>query len=204
MIRRLTPLLGLAALVAAQPLHGQSKIGITAGVVSANLAYSGSTHDTKGLIGFAAGLTMASSVASNLTLNPELLYVQKGAASNTSGDDTKVKIGYIEVPILLRYAFGGDQASARPFVTAGLSVGFEASCRVTATVAGVSDSADCDATGDKLKSTDIGFVLGAGLQGKSLGASVRYQSSISDINDTPGSSLTVHNTLWAFMVSLRP
>jgi hypothetical protein len=204
MTHRLIPILALGALLCTRPLQGQGKIGFTAGVVSANLAYTGSTHDTKGLVGFAGGLTMSWRIGNNLSFNPEALYVQKGAQSNTTGDDTKVKIAYIEVPVLFRYTFGTENKGVGPYITAGPAVSIKASCKVSETVSGVSASADCDATGTKLKSTDIGGVIGAGFQSERFGVMARYEASLTDINDTPGSPTKVHNNTWSLMASFRP
>jgi hypothetical protein len=143
-------------------------------------------------------------IATNLSLNPEALYVQKGFQSNVTGDDAKVKIAYIEIPALFRYTFGTDNKGVGPYITAGPAVGIKASCKLSETINGVSDSVDCDQTGTKLKSTDVGGVIGVGFQSEHFGVMARYEASLTDINDTPGSSITAHNNTWSLMASFRP
>ncbi len=141
---------------------GGWSIGAVAGVNIATFTGSDAT-DAKSLTGLVVGAEFSRELAPSIYFEPELLYSMKGA-SFTSGTSTlKVKVNYLEVPVLFAYRFatGGQLA---PFIMAGPTVGALASCNLEATQAGVTASASCSTAGFGTHTLDLGLTGGAGVR----------------------------------------
>jgi hypothetical protein len=83
--------------------------------------------DKKTLVGFTGGLGLNFALTEDefLSLQPELLYVQKGFAAESNGTtdyNLKYKLNYIELPVLLKIGFGTDVV--RGYVNLGPSIGY--------------------------------------------------------------------------------
>lgn len=108
------------------------KAGIN--IANASLADDNTLENGKeSLIGFTGGLGFNFNMTEDgfLSIQPEVLYSQKGFSSSGSGVvnyDGNYRLNYLEVPLLLKIAFGGDVVKA--YVNAGPSVGYLISGRV--------------------------------------------------------------------------
>lgn len=168
--RILMLVLALTTVVAA---HAQGpRLGIRAGVNYAG--FGGSDADNLDRIwGGHAGLTanFPLSVDNFFSIQPEILYSMKGA--ETSADDVKWKINYLDVPVLGR-------VNAGPLY-------FEAGPQVSFRVGGEVDVNNTTITEDlgDYKRTSFGYAAGVGLQATPLGLSigVRYNGDISKLYD---------------------
>jgi opacity protein-like surface antigen len=182
MKRTATLVLAALALVAA-PAAAQSGINLIAGLTSTNLSFEFEDgEEATGFgsrTGFAVGLGIERGTGSGLNFAPELLYVMKG--SNEEGGDGFIKLSYVEVPLLFRYYFGSG-GSAMPYVTAGPTIAFLASCKV----GDDDDSESCDdvfGTDDSYKSIDYGVMVGAGVKFGRFGLSGRYELGLANITE---------------------
>jgi opacity protein-like surface antigen len=183
MLRTRTLLVATLAFGAA-PAAAQSGITLVGGFVSANISFEedGETDDESfdSRTGFAIGLGLQRQIGQSLSFAPEALYVIKGT-QEPDGGDVKLKLGYIEVPLLFRYNFGsGGQAA--PFVTAGPTVAFQVSCNLTSD----DDSVSCDDVydeGEGWESIDFGVMVGAGVMFNRFGLSARYEMGLKDIQE---------------------
>ena len=172
-------ILPLAALltVGATQAHGQGQIGLIAGATFSSLRGVEGLDSRTGLIG---GLSIVLPSSGPLALQPELLFVSKGAkGENTSADG--LKLSYVEVPVLLRLAIAKGTA-VTPHVYAGPYFGYQIDC----TVEGF--DGDCnDVPGVSTKTVDIGGTLGGGLSfdlgGALLTGGVRYSFGVSKVAD---------------------
>jgi len=121
-----------------------------------------------------------------MSIQPELLYVQKGAKIDTGFDevDSKVHIDYIEIPVLLKASFGAG--SAKPNLFVGPAIGILMSAKVKTSVEGVDlgDLAEVDMK-DELNSMDLGLVIGGGVDIGKMLLEVRYEIGLSNLNKTP-------------------
>lgn len=200
-------LVGMAGIANAQT---GLKLGLKGGFNGAT--FSGS--DSKGTeykAGFAAGGLLNYGFTDHLAIQGELLYSQKGASQDgqpyTSGttlktDGTaKTTLGYIDVPILLKYTLGedgkglffevGPQGSfilhQRTFVEDGSGKDLGGSYTSTST--------------DTFNKAVIGYVGGIGYQITSgLGLGVRYTGDVSQVlKDSPAAS-NLHNSVFQFQV----
>jgi hypothetical protein len=86
----------------------------------------------------------------------------------------KVKISYLEVPLLIGYRF--PSSSVRPYIFGGANVGFKTGCSFEAASGGSSVSVGCDdpQIGLDVSSTDIAAVGGVGLDVPTGTSSFRF------------------------------
>lgn len=135
-------------------------------------------------------------VSNMFSIQPEVLYAQRGFEANASlleddpmGDvSVKVKMNYLEVPVLAKIAFGGENLKA--FVTAGPSVGYWMNGKVKSSFAGEEEEEDIEFQDDyedgmKQNRLDLGASVGVGMAYR-LGAGflnldVRYGHGLSDM-----------------------
>lgn len=143
--------------------HAQGvEFGIKAG---ANLSkFGGSDSELGGvkpsnLTGYSFGSFVNFGLGPMISLQPELLYTQRGSKYNAGGADTSIKIGYVDVPVLV--VVRPPAAGLKPYALAGPVFSYRADCSVEAAAEGVSVSAGCD--DDDFKKTDVGLALGAGV-----------------------------------------
>jgi outer membrane protein W len=97
----------------------QFSIGPRIGV---NIASATNIEDSKSLVGLAAGITSTYSFSEKSGLTVDLLYSGEGFAHEFS--DTKVKLGYLQIPILYDFFFGELGSAFRPKAYAGIAPAF--------------------------------------------------------------------------------
>jgi hypothetical protein len=161
-----TARVGLAiALLASASVAGAQDLefGIKGGASLADLAdpddaFGDAESSTRN--GFVAGAFLAFPLGDSVSLQAEALFAQKGAKFEFENLDTTLKLDYVEVPLLLKYRFGGE--GIRPYVFAGPYVGFRTKAEVEVDAGG--DGTSTDELEDETKSTDFGAVAGGGLE----------------------------------------
>jgi hypothetical protein len=119
------------------------KGGLTLSTVrtSGGSGFDFSQGDVRYQPGFAAGIALDVPVAGNgfFSVQPELLYVQKGHGVEAAGDGgSAVRLtetfNYLEVPVLGKFNFGGERVKA--YVNAGPSVAYALNGRFTQDISG--------------------------------------------------------------------
>ncbi len=147
-------------------------IGIKGGVNLYNLHNdNGAKYDTK--TGFNAGLLGHIHLASQVALQPEIVYSAQGAKYTTAGIETKAKLGYINVPVLLQYMFDNGFR-----LQAGPQVGFLINAKSEF------GNTEVDVK-DNYKTVDFGVGAGIGYvhPASGLGVDARYNLGLSKINE---------------------
>jgi hypothetical protein len=186
---------GLASPAAAQMGERTLELGIKGGPTFSTV----SVEDDEGadfgnLTAFGIGAFLRIP-AGAVAFQPELLYVGKGSkvteADFGGNVDLKIKLSYIEIPLLIQVPIGAGQG-ATPYIFGGASLAFETGCTFSAEGDGVSLDIDCD-EGDEedlefqRKKFDYGAVIGAGLRlPAGSGAFLvegRYTLGLADLND---------------------
>lgn len=152
--------------------------------------------------GFVGGAFLNIGLGGNLSLQPELLYAQKGFSIDELGATATAKLDYVEIPVLLKLNLLGDDQQVRPVLFAGGFVAFEASCSASAEAAGVEVSEDCDDVLSERETTDYGAVFGAGLdievsEGLYVVLDGRYNLGLSDL-DPDIDVASVKSQSWSF------
>ena len=160
----------LAGLVAAlvsmhSPLEAQTNVhfGPLGGVAWADFhgADAGATTSRTGLV---LGAFVRVGLSAPLVIEPQLLYVQKGAESDPgNGSSSTFKLDYLEIPVLIKAAFPvASDTRIVPSIFGGPAVAFKVGCNIKATSGGASAEQKCSDAGVNVKGTDFSFVLGAG------------------------------------------
>ena len=184
-------ILTLPAIAAAQtPLT----VGVKGGVNIATLKLEDDEDnpDIKSLVGAVAGLFVGKQINDTFGWRLEGLFSQKGAKDEETGEDAKFKLTYVDVPLLL--TLGPSSSSDTRFnVFAGPQLSFNT--KAEEEVAGVDFDRDED-----VKSTDVGLVLGAGLERGRVTADARYVLGLTEINEGGGG---VKNRTFTVMIGIK-
>jgi hypothetical protein len=142
--------------------------GIKAGISLANATGSDATitgGDKKMKLGLGFGGFFAFTPMKSFTIQPEVLYVQKGVKYNETGGSEKLtyKVDYLEVPVLFKFTPEMQNSKIAPTLFAGPFLGFLMTAKEK--LEGAADPADNydDDVKDYMKSTEFGITFGGGL-----------------------------------------
>ena len=151
-------------------VNAQIQLGVKAGVNIANFTGGDFGNiDKSPLTSFHAGGILRWKFE-HLILQGEVLYSEQGAKLKDSVSEKDYKISYINIPIVLQYAFKGGF-----YVEAGPQVGFK-----------VNENVPDNANIDKFaKSEDFSVALGLGfLKDKGFGIGGRYTVGVSNVGES--------------------
>jgi len=175
-------LLGMVLLTSTARAEGpiDFSLGIQGGVNFADFDPSVGTRT-----GMALGGHLEMNLIPMLYLQPEVIYLQKGASTSTN----TWKFDSVEIPLLLKGKFGTSEMSAEIF--GGPSVGILVSRKRAPSAAG---SSDVDLTGTT-KGLDFGLQFGAGADfnvgvGTSIFINARYLLGLTNLNNDPTITVT--------------
>lgn len=210
-----------SAAVAVVPL----KLGVKGGISIADLR-GDDAGGAKGKSGIVFGVFTNIGLVKGWSLQPELLYVQKGTNGTFRNDlqvaETTLKANYIEVPILLKRTFR-VRGPVAPSVFFGPALAFLQSSKTELSDRIYQFPASVDVDNYKEKSTDVGLVVGLGLDFKmsrtTLFLDARYTYGLSsmwedvDVESAPddeiqyydpitGEADDMKNSTLAFMVGM--
>ena len=157
-------LVGALALFGA--MNAQVKYGVKAGLNISTL--NGDVEGVKSLAGVYAGGFAQIPLAAKFTFQPEVVYSTQGAKQD--GGDGKLNLGYINVPLMFKYAI------AEKFnVEAGPQIGFLVSAKEKY-------NGHSDDIKDSVNSVDFSIGIGASYDiTKNLSADARYNAGVSNI-----------------------
>lgn len=169
-------LVGFAAQADAAGMYG----GVKGGVNFANVTGDDAPDDTSMRTGFLGGLFAGKDVSDEFGFRLELLWAQKGAEADSAGATTKLKMDYVDVPLLFVYHLPAGE-SVRIDLFAGPSFNFNVSGKFEG-----ADGTEVDI--DNMKSFEFGAVIGAGIAkqlagGKAFGLDARYQLGATSVFD---------------------
>ncbi len=200
-------MLSLVTMPARAGIHFGLKGGITlANIKSDPPTFEGFEWKTKQ--GLAGGASLEIGLIKGFSLQPEILYVQKGAkiTANIEGTDITLKanIDYIEIPLLLKYNLitGGPTI---PSVYVGPYIGFNTKAEFVMSAAGYPE--EREDIKDDIKNTEYGLTFGVGLTQK-LGLfrvtlDARYDLGISNIIEpTVEEPSSIKTKTWLFMAGI--
>lgn len=163
----------LAATMMAGTVSAQNvNVGIKAGLNVYNVNNDNDVEfDSK--TGFHAGLIGHIHLGPQLGLQPEIVYSSQGAKYNFANTESKLKLGYINVPVMLQYMFDNGFR-----LQAGPQVGFLINADVE------TNGNDTDVK-DNFKTVDFGIGAGVGYihPPSGFGVDARYNLGLSNINE---------------------
>jgi len=146
--------------------------GIKAGINSTSVKVSdGEDYDSK--IGFHVGGLAHIHISQHFAVQPELVFSTQGGQDD--GEDFKLKLNYINVPVLAQYMFDGGFR-----IQTGPQIGFLTGAETK------SDDVEVDVD-DQIQSIDFSWAFGGSyLSPSGFGVDVRYNLGISNISDISG------------------
>lgn len=179
----------------------QAQVAIKAGVNFASISESATLEEYESLknnsvAGFQAGLSFDLGLSDVFTIQPELLFIQKGGKSTyVINENNKVVsrlyYNYVEVPVLAKLKFykedgGGFYLLGGPFV--GLAIGGKSKTTVTllgnTTTSEDEFNFDNDDEADRQRRTDWGVSFGGGVKFGHMFLDARYNLGINNLLDT--------------------
>jgi opacity protein-like surface antigen len=130
-------------------------------------------------------------------IQPEVLWVQKGASGSEEGANLTLQLDYLEIPILANFRFSPENR-IRPFVFTGPVPAFNTAAKVT-NDQGVAD----EQLDEDVKSFDFGWTFGGGVQYENLTFEGRYTIGLGGINeDSLGTVDDPKNGSFAILVGI--
>ncbi len=169
--------MALFTLITVLSANAQVNFGVIGGLNLANVSFDPDPDgvDLSNRTGFGIGGVLSFGLGETLALQLEPMFLQKGAKATVQGfGETELKSSYIEVPAMLKFAFGSSDT--KPYVIAGPTIGYLLSAK--------QDETDIK---DDVKSIDFGLTFGGGVSlpmgNNTVFVEGRYSLGLSDIND---------------------
>ncbi len=161
-IRTLIVIITLIAIAGSSAYAGRTSFGIKAGLNMSNASNVPEDWDEsiEWNSGFTGGVFVNHALSDNFSLQPELLFTQKGFGGSLVDDvvELVLSLDYFELPILAKYAFSAGK-KFRPTLFAGPTFAYCSSSELTLST--WIFSADIDFS-SLTHTTDFGIVLGGG------------------------------------------
>lgn len=199
MVAALALAVACAAAPRAQAQEQENMLGMKAGVVWANVDEPGS--DARTSIGFGGFARFG--VAPRLSVQPEALYVGKGAGDETDGLSLMFELDYLQFPVLLQYhALSAPGIFPRLF--AGPAIAFNVGCNGSGGDGSAGVSFSCDEFSEfgvafDARPVELALILGGGVD-VAAGSMIvtldgRYDIGLSDVLEVQGMS-ALKNRAW--------
>lgn len=170
------------------------EFGILGGMSFSKLALSdgNALENPKNRVAFTGGGFLTWHIGNILAIQPEVLLSMKGTAAsnptqNFTTGDLKLKMDYIEVPILVKAYIPIGNDKWVPNVFAGPAFAWLINCRVGEDVIG--GTRDCANGGPTIKDTDYSIMTGIGVDFlQHFTAQVRYDIGMNDVDEDQGTA----------------
>ena len=149
-------LLPLVAVSLAVPAGAQVRLGVFGGPGFSRLAIEDLSPEVEVAhrTGVGFGAVLAHDINQSLSLELQPRFVSRGASLRGDGEKATARIGYFEVPLLLKVSAGG--AGFKPYLLGGPVMAFRRGAKVE--MAGQEED-----VADQVKQTDFAVALGGGL-----------------------------------------
>jgi len=191
MKRLLTVLVLTAALAVPASAQSPQMFGIKGGLNLFNL-YGNDAEQVSYRTGFAIGAQYSYRFSEIFALQPELYYSIKGT-KNSENSDLKLKLSYIDIPVLFRVTLPVDSDRWSPGIYAGPYLAFLASASLN----------DTDVK-DNVKGTDYGLVVGAAfdfpISGGKQTVTLDFRYSVGFAKTDKEGDSEVYNTGFQFLL----
>jgi len=182
----------LAVIWLATPSTASAQVGLLVGLNSANLKIDPEEAvkpDSR--TGFVAGLSFNVPVQDIFSVELDALFAQKGAKFSEGGDIFKVKLNYVDIPVLGRVNLPGS-GPVGVHLLVGPSFNFK-----------VSEKFDPDegSVEDQVKKMETTLVIGGGVHVSRFRIDLRYGLGLSNIEKDSGSD-KVTNRVFSILVGI--
>lgn len=133
-------------------------------------------YDFHGYTGWMAGIGYQAGRFAGFSIQPELLFKQKGVnLKNESIDAGKINMSYLEIPVNIQ--FGPDLIVARPYILASPFIGFNIANSWR------KDGSSKSIKSDTIEKIEYGFGLGAGVDVWKLQLAFKYNWNFGHVID---------------------
>jgi len=145
-------------MLSAIPLQAQWEFGGLIGfnVASISVPTGTSSEDYSTRLGIGIGAVVDRVLTDQIILHVEPMFLQKGANASNSVVDLKYKVNYLEIPIMVKYAFQINSVLV-PYAMAGPSLGFLTGAKFE------DDEGNSQDEKDNTNGFDFGVGLGGGV-----------------------------------------
>lgn len=186
---------------AAQSVGGGVKGGVTLADVPNSLdAFDEPGASTSLRVGFAAGGFLSIRFGGGFSIQPEVLFTQKGVKLEVSdgglSSNVKYQADYLDVPVLARVTFG---KGVRGYLFAGPSFDIKLNAKMKIGIMGESDEEDIS---DDVEDFEFAVVFGGGVELGPLLLEARWSEGLSNINVDPDEPELKTRTI-LFLVGFR-
>ena len=204
-IMRIVCALPLAAMLLSVPATAfAQQIGIKGGINFASLTpEEDEDPETSRRRGPVGGVWVNTPLGNRFSVQVEALFAEKGIKfeGNAFGlDYAKLRLHYLELPVLARYAFDEPGTTSRVFVVGGLAPAFELGARSTVSINGEVRS---QSFGDQIKPFDLGLVAGIGAEFGRVSVEGRYTHGLLHTNEDDNGDDRITNRVFSLMAGFR-
>jgi hypothetical protein len=176
-----TAFLVLAAAAPEAASGGVVGKGLKFGLNSADMTGDGAVPGLTSRTGFVAGAFLTLGLSSCISVQPEILYTQKGAEFDSGAHPYEYQFSYVEIPLLWKLTIANRGTAFRPNVYAGPFVGFKTGAKLETYL----DPGQEESVAENLTSArniDAGYTVGVGADlilgpGRAL-VDIRYGRSL--------------------------
>jgi Outer membrane protein beta-barrel domain len=180
-------------------VNAQMRFGVKGGLNLANVSITNASGITpKSSLFFHGGIVLDASLSESISIQPNLLFSQKGYSLDASGATSKATFNYIEIPVNFLY-----NATDALTIGAGPYLGYALSGSAKTTINGQTRTDDIDFDNDA-KRVDYGLNITAGYEViEGLVISANYSLGLANINKdvTTSSTNTIKNNVIGFSVT---
>ena len=192
-------LLTLITIVAVNAaVSAQMRFGVKGGLNLANISINPAQTGTSSLLGFHGGLVLDAPLSESISIQPSLLFSQKGFSVDQSSITSKTTFNYLEIPVNFLY-----NVTDALTVGAGPYLGYALSASSKATLNGQTQTKDADFD-KEVNRIDYGLNITAGYEViEGLVVSANYSLGLANLNKNAAtsSSVTIKNNVIGFSVT---
>jgi hypothetical protein len=161
-----------------------SQFGIKGGIDLGTFGGADKPSDLKHRMGIAGGISCKIGLVAGLSLQPEVMYIQKGAVMEvntldniyTIDDKHTAMLDYIDIPVLVKFNFPIPVFS--PYIEGGVSYGILLSAKdkheLSSNAPGPTSSSDETDYKDFVTKNDLSWIVGVGFDLSILEIDARY------------------------------
>jgi hypothetical protein len=188
-------LLVMAALLLVAPAFaGNTKAGIKAGLAMYNMtaSYEGESESGDMKMGLQAGGFVGIMMnQGKMAIQPELLFVMKGAQEDIGDETGKMNLNYIQIPVLLKVILGESKTKFNVFAGPAMSL------LMSANASAGGESVDIK---DAYNSSEFGVVAGLGVDIDKICLEFRADLGLANIAADAPDDLSVKNSGFGLLV----
>jgi hypothetical protein len=193
-MKKHTLLVVLAMFAFAPMAFSQISGGIRLGANIANQKFDaeGISVSPDSKLGILGGLYLTANLSDKIAIQPELYFSSMGSKFDISGFESTTKLGYLSVPVLLRY-----NITENINFHVGPQLGFLLSAKEEV-------DGDSEDVKDSYKGIDFGAALGLGVDFGKFNGGLRYVAGLSNVGDFDDSdNATLKNSSFQIFVGYR-